>query len=178
MAMVDLDLSAMGIQEVISDLNATEQQTERALKSTLVKMAAWLKTRSIRGLSQALEIQQKLLRRRLKTFKLRKSGDGQSITVWYGLDQIALIYMRPKKRARGVSADGNRYVPGGFIAKGRNGAQQVFKRRGKERLPLDKETAAIQDQANTFLEDKLIGAQEFETQFMKVFERELKWRTR
>lgn len=175
MAIIDLDLDAQGIEQVVRDLQATEGHVRQALNSTLRKMASWMRTRSVRGLSDHLKVQQKVLRRRLKSFQLRRSADGASITVWYGLNPIALIHLGARQHKRGVTA-GRHQVPGGFIANGRNGSRQVFKRRGQSRLPIDKQTLDIQDKANTYLEDHVIGDVAFEQQFQKTFEHELRWR--
>lgn len=172
MPVIELDVEAIGIDQTINDLGATEAQVKAALKSTLTKMASWLRTRSVRGLSKALEVQQKVLRRRLKTFRAVLSTDGGSITVWYGLNPISLISLGARQTRRGVTA-GRHKRPGAFIAKG-----QVFKRKGKSRLPLVKQELDIKDKSETYIEDNVLGDIEFERQFFTVFERELRWRTR
>lgn len=177
MSLVNLDISALGLDRLVVELDATLDQAEKALNSTLVKMASWLRTRSVRGLSKELAIQQKVIRRRLKSFRLKKGTDGSSITVWYGLDPVAMIYLGARQTKKGVTA-GKHRRDSAFIAKGANGGRQVFKRQGKARLPIDKQVLDVNDKAETFLEDKLIGAAEFEAQFFRTFERELKWRTR
>jgi len=176
MGMIDLDLEAQGVYQVISDLQATEAQVQQALRSTLRKMASWMRTRSVRGLSTHLQIQQKVIRRRLRSFNLRTSPDGATITVWYGLNPISLIYLGARQNKSGVTAGAHKR-PGAFIARGAGGHRQVFKRRGGARLPLDKQRLDIEDKAVTFLEDKVIGDADFEAQFHKVFEHELTWRT-
>ena len=177
MSLVNLDIDAQSLQGVVLDLAATEQQAEKALNSTLVKMAGWLRSKSVKGLSQKLTIQQKVIRRRLKSFRLQRRAGGSSITVWYGLDPIALIYLQAKQGRAGVRAYGGRFVQSAFIANGQNGNRQVFKRRGKARLPIDKQRADIEDKANTYIEDDLVGTAEFEARFFKTFEHELQWRT-
>lgn len=174
--MIDIEVSGEGLQQIQLDLAATDQQATKALRSTLGKMAAWLRGKSVKGLSQELAIGQKVMRRRLKSFRLTSRPGGGSITVWYGLDPIALIYLNAKQNKSGVTAMGGRFVKSGFIAPVRGG-RQVFKRRGKARLPIDKQRAEIQDKANVYLEDQLIGTEEFEARFFTIFERELKWRT-
>lgn len=175
--MIKLEVNPSGLEPAIYELNATEAQAEKALTSTLMKMSKWLRTRSAQGLSKELAVTQKVLRRRLKTMRLSKSIDGPSITVWYGLDPISVIYLGARKTKAGISAGKHRF-PGAFISAGKNGKKQVFKRRGKSRLPIEKQVLDIQDRANVFIEDKLVGAAEFESQFLKTFEHELKWRTR
>lgn len=177
MAFIELDLDAQGIHTAIADLQATEAQVNKALGSTLGKMAAWMRAKSIKGLSGELQVQQKILRRRLKSFRMKRTADGGSITVWYGLDPIALIHMGARQNKRGVTA-GKHKRDGAFIAPGRNGGRQVFKRRSGARLPLDKQRLDIKDKAEIYLEDKVIGDVSFEAQFYKFFEHELKWRTR
>jgi hypothetical protein len=174
--MLALDVRAPDLDRVIKDLAATEKQAQKALNSTLRKMATWLRTRELKGLSKELQLQQKILRRRLKSARLRVTGNGAQIGVWFGLNPVALIYLQPKKRAGGIGASGNRYVPGAFMAKAPAGASQVFKRRGTARLPIDKQEAEVQRDAEPHIERALDA--EFENQFMKVFEHELQWATR
>lgn len=175
--MINLNVNADGLQRIVLDIMATEKQAERALRSTLSKMASWLRVRSLRGLSPHLQVSQKILRRRLKSFRLRSSAEGGEITVWYGLDPIGMIYLNARQTKSGVTA-GKHRRDGAFIAAGKNGSRQVFKRRGSARLPIEKQTLDIQDKAQTFIEDRLIGTAEFEAQFFKTFEHELKWQTR
>lgn len=174
--MIDIEVDAEGLQQITLELAATEAQAVKALQSTLNKMAAWLRSKSVKGLSERLLLPQKVTRRRLKSFRLSRKSDGGSITVWYGLNPVALIYLNASQNRAGVSAIGGRFVKSGFIARA-GGGRQVFKRRGKSRLPIDKQVADIQDKATTFIEDDLIGTPEFEARFFLVFERELKWRT-
>jgi hypothetical protein len=174
--MIDLEVSSEGLQQIQLDLAATEAQAIKALNSTLTKMAAWLRSKSVKGLSAELQIQQKVLRRRLRAFRISRHPNGGQITVWYGLDPIALIYLGARQTRAGVSAMGGRFVQSGFIAP-TQGGRQVFKRRGKARLPIDKQRAEIEDKANTYIEDQLLGTEEFEARFFTIFERELTWRT-
>jgi hypothetical protein len=175
--MIDLRINGAELDRLALDVSATEKQVRQALNSTLRKMAGWLRARSIKGLSKELEIQQKIIRRRLKTMRIKQTPSGPQITLWYGLDPLALIYLQAKKTATGVSASGGRNVKGAFIANGRGGGRQVFKRRGAERLPLEKQTAPVESVANKYLDARLVNSFQFEAQFYKTFEHELTWRT-
>lgn len=176
MSLVHLDIDADQLQRVVGDLAATERQAQQALNSTLPKMAAWLRGKSVKGLAGAVDVPQKIIRRRLRTFRLTKNAGGSSITVWYGLDAVGMIYLNAKQGRAGVKAYGGRFLKSAFIANGANGNRQVFKRRGKGRLPIDKQTASIAEKAETFIEDRMIGTAEFEARFFQIFERELTWR--
>lgn len=175
--MISVEIDARDIERVVKELGATAQQVQRALNSTLRKMASWVKTRSVRGLSGELAIQQKVIRKRLRAIKFRRTSDGGAeVKLWYGLNPISLIYLGAKQNAKGVRASGSRFVQSAFIPKNKRGA--VFKRVGKSRLPIEKQTAEIQTKAERFLDDGLLNSPEFESQFFKTLMHELKWQTR
>lgn len=174
--MLDLRVAAPDTGRLISELAATDAQARRALSATVRKMAGWVRARSTKGLSKELQLQQKIIRRRLKTARVRKTANGIEVVLWYGLDPVALIYLQAKQRSTGVSAAG-RFVKGAFIAGTPAGGKQVFKRAGAARLPLEKQQADVHHQAEDYLEHQAFGAQ-FEAQFYKTFEHEMKWQTR
>ncbi len=180
--MIDFEISAASLDQLARNVAATEGETKKALRSTLNKMAAWLRVRSVKGLSKTLQIQQKIIRRRLKAVKFRPTSDGGVAKVWFGLNPVAMIYLGAKEKrgpGGGVAASGNRFVKGAFIAKGgKSGAKQVFKRAGKSRLPLVREEAAIQTDTSKYLDKGTIGSADFEAQFWKTFEHELQWQMR
>jgi hypothetical protein len=175
---LEVDIDDAGIKALINVFGATEKQVQAALRSTYGKMARWLRTRAVRGLSSELAIKQKVLRARVKTFRLQGgiASGGQGMKVWFGLKPISLMRLNAKKTADGVSADGGRFVKGAFIAT-YNGRRTVLKRAGAARLPLVVQSADISDKAVVYVEDILIGTAEFDLMFFKIFEHELKWRT-
>lgn len=180
MSRIDLEIDAQNLQQVVDELSANEAQIKRALNSTLSKMADWLKAKSVKGLSAELKIQQNILRRRIRRFNMVRNSTGSEIRVFYGLDPISLIYLNPKKSGRGIKVGTGRFVSGAFIAPAPNAyiGKQVFKRVGKARLPIKKQVADIKDQSDVYIEDELLGTAEFDAQFLKFFEHELKWQTR
>ncbi len=175
--MIDFQIDAAQVNQMALNLAATEDQARKALRTTLNKMAAWVRTRSIQGLSKTLQMQQKIIRRRLKAVKFRDTPDGGAAKVWYGENAVGLIYLGAKQNSSGVTASGGRNVKSAFIPKG-SSAKQVFKRIGSARLPIAKQEAAIKKPTDKYLETGVVGSAAFETQFWKTFEHELKWRTR
>lgn len=173
---MELRIDAPALGTIATELGGTADQVEAALRSTLAKMASWLRALSVRGLARELQIGVKVMRRRLKAFRLRKSADGASIAVWYGLDPVAMVHLGARQTRAGVTA-GKHKRAGAFIA-GKGEGRQVFKRRSAARLPIDKQTVDIQDKAQAWLEDEAIGGAAFERKFIATFEHELKWRTR
>ncbi|MFW2125279.1 hypothetical protein ACG94O_20525, partial [Acinetobacter ursingii] len=55
---------------------------------------------------------------------------------------------------------------------------QVFKRVGKARLPIEKQSQAIKAQADAYLEGAEFNSVDFHEQFFKTLEHELKWSMR
>lgn len=177
-SLVNLDIDANGIEQIIVDLSATARDAEKALGGALRKMAMWLRGQSVKGLSKELKVQQKILRRRLKLFRISQKAGSKQITVFYGLDPIAFIYLgTPRKTASGVSVGGFN-IPHAFIARGANGSMQVFKRDGKSRLPIRAERLDIDKSAENYIEHKMLSSAIFTEQFFKFFEHELQWRTK
>lgn len=176
--MIDWQLDAQDLDRVALQIVQTEAQAQKALTSTLRKMANWLRARSVKGMSAELAIQQKIIRRRLKATRLKKSARGSEIGVWFGLNPVALVYLQAKQDKRkggGVRAAGGRFVKGAFIARMPGEHRGVYSRRGKARLPIDQEAAEIESKTHDFIEHQTIDSAAFEAQFWKTFEHELKW---
>lgn len=176
MSFIDLEVHADQLNRLQLDLMATDAEVRKAFGSTLNKMARWLKSQSARGLSKELDIKQKALRRRLKSFRVRSKGGQSEVTVFYGLDPIDYMDLTPRQTSSGVSA-GKRRVPGAFIASVQGGNRKVLKRKGAKRLPIEKQTVPISDKADAWIEDRLMGTEAFDAEFLKIFERELQWQT-
>ena len=163
--MIELRPNLEGLDAVARQLTATPRQVDRALRITVNRMAGWLRRKSAREVSNELRIGLDVLRYRIRT--LRRGGGGdRSASLWFGLNPIALTHLNPREVARGVKG-GPAYVKGGFLAKG-----QAFKRRGKARLPIERATLPIQEQADKAL-DAVVAGIEFERRFLDTFEREL-----
>lgn len=173
-----IEIDEIGLNAIAGEFEATPRQVEAALKSTYAKMGRWARTRAVRGLSGQLGIQQKILRRRVKTFRMQHGVQGGGAAkVWFGMRPIKLAHLKPRRSGKGVRAEGGRYVEGAFIRR-INGRDRVFKRTGTARLPIEEVDIDIADQVQVYIEDHLVGSPEFEAQFFKTLQHELKWRTR
>ena len=175
---LSVDIDGDSIAALANTFGASQAQVEAAMRSTYAKMGRWLRTRAMRGLSSKLRIQQKILRGRVKTFRLQGgiTAGGAGAKVWFGLRPISLMRLNARPHGKGVRADGGRYIEGAFIINLR-GRPQVVKRVGAARLPLETVNAEIAEPSTVYIEDELIGTAEFDFQFFKFLEHELKWRT-
>ena len=177
----DTDLAAL-------DTNATLEQFEKALARALRKFAAYLKTQSVRGLSKDLDVQQKVLRSRLKSFKVREV-DGGGFKLFFGLANILYANLgTPKQETRGVRV-GKRLVEGAFVGRDKNGKIHVWKRfgprvpyeggspryKGMMRQRLADQSLEIYPQASGWIERNLFENANFEDRFFKLFEHELRY---
>lgn len=175
---LNLDFDTSSFDALALELNATLPQLEAALASALRRMALYLKSVSVKGLSRELDVQQKVIRRRLSTFRLSRSRSDPEMKVWYGLNPIPLEQIgTPQQTAKGVRVR-RHFVAHAFIAKDKQGRKRVFLRKGKARLPVIMQRLEIADKADKWIGDKLFGSADFEAKFLQLFEHELRWRTR
>lgn len=177
---LDVDFDHRSLTALVNAFGATEAQFEAAMRSTYGKMGRWLRTRGVRELSSLLKIKQKILRGRIKAFGLQ-GGIGNrthaaGAKVWFGLRPISLMRLNARQVPGGVRADGGRFIPHAFIAT-IHGRPQVMRRVGTSRLPIEAVQADIDEPALVYVEDNLIGTTEFDSQFFRFLEHELKWRT-
>lgn len=176
---LSIEIDAEQIGEIAAEVGAAEKHLAAAMRSTYGRMGKWLRTRAVRGLSAELRIQQKILRRRFRAFRLSGGvgSRGAGAKVWFGLSPIPFADLRPRKTDRGVRAAGGRSSEGAFIVTKR-GKIRVLKRDGAARLPLHTVVADIAEPAQVYIEDELVGTADFEEQFFKTLRRELSWRTK
>ena len=124
---------------VISDFmlrqNAAEKHTEIAAFRALNKTARWLRTKTIRSVSQQTGLQQKLIRERLHMLKAsRKQLKAHLVSKDSYIPAHKLG--RLKQTATGARA-GKFHYEGAFVAEmPSTGHMSVFKRKRKDRLPI------------------------------------------
>lgn len=150
------DIDTTQLRAVVDELQPTEKQVKFAFSRACQRTATTLRTLSARGLASELQLRTiGLLRKRLKTMKLRASGDG--VQLWYGLNDMPASWFkgRPQQGASGASLRGQSFA-GAFVAKSKfKGRQTIFKRTGKERLHIQEQNLEVEDSATVFIEDKI-----------------------
>lgn len=165
------ELAAAGKQ-----LEASEKQVRAALSRALQRTATTLRTMSARGLKSELELRTiGLLRKRLKSLKVRATKDG-GITLWYGLNDMPASWFKgtPRKTSGGASHRGHE-VDGAFVGRSKfKNRKTILKRTGKARLPIAEQNLPVEDKAVVFIEDNIFD--QTEEIFWKHFSRDLKAR--
>jgi hypothetical protein len=181
--MIDLRIDQHKLDDLLREINGTDEQVSNAMRSTVAKMSTWLRSRAARSLSAELQVKQKVMRFRLKNIKLKKAPNGAAGGVWLGLNDLDFVHLGGASQDnRGVVYRGREFSkaflgprPGAVAGKL---AGRAFKRQGTARLPIEKVGLPIQEEANKALESEVMEWGRFEAQFFKVLERELRWRTR
>lgn len=178
--MLHFEIDETGLADIIAELNATPRHVKYALNRARVRTATALRTMAARGLKSELELRTiGLLRKRMKTLRLRVSGTGQDgAQLWFGLNSMPVSWFtgRPTKTANGAAFRGVNF-PGAFIAKSKiKGRVTILKRAGKDRLPIVEQEIPISDKAQIFIEDEIFV--KTEEIFWKHFTQDLRARVR
>lgn len=176
-----LNIDQRELDRLLIELDATDKIVTKALRSTVGRMSSWLKTRAARVVSKELKLKVSGIRKRMKNIKFKPSSDGGAGGVWIGLNPIDLKYLSAVQDSRGVTVRKQGISIKGAFMGPRPGVKSekyrgvVFKRKGRQRLPIEKQEWEIKKRAEDALDDNVFAG--FEAQFYKVFERELKWRS-
>ena len=168
--MQNLTIDTKQLDLLIKEFSASDKVVYLALRSALNRTAKWLRTQTTRDMRDSLKIKAALIRRRLKVARIKKTSNGWVINLWLGLNPIPMHDLNPKKTNTGVKA-GKYAVEHAFLAKG-----TVFKRKGKNRLPIEKQFIDIQKQGENALKSSFID--EWQDIFFKEFERYMKAKTK
>ncbi len=176
--MLYFDIDESQLNAVTAELGLTEKQIQFAFDRALKRTAATLRKLSEKGLKSELEIKKmSYLRRRLKTLKMRKSGAGSEIKLWYGLNDMPVSTLKGSmsKTTSGAAFSGkagSKDFKGGFIGNSKFWkSKTIFARKGKARLPLTEAELPVKDKMEVFVEDKIFT--EVDAIFWKHFIRDV-----
>lgn len=167
-----LDIDGSQLVKVGEELGASIKQVKFAFSRATRRTAATLRRMSERGIKSELELRSiAYIRKRLRSIKLRSGKDG-SVGLWYGLNDMPIPEFKgtPKQTATGATFR-SLNVKGGFVGKSRRGRKTIFKREGKQRLPIEEQLMPVKDRLDVFIEDKIFD--EVEQIFWKHFMQDL-----
>jgi hypothetical protein len=168
-SLINLEIKQSQIDAIAKNFAAQEKHINLALQRTIRKLSRWAITHLAREISKETKLPNAVIKKRIKSFF---SPDRKSSKIWLGLEPVSAMHLAPKQVPTGVSAKGNIFK-GAFIAKGVHGRAQVFKRLGKDRLPLQKQTISIEKDADMTIE--LVVLPQIQNRFNKLFTEELRW---
>jgi len=164
-----LNFEVDGWASVDKALADMPRRLDLAAARALRKTALWLRTHSSREISRELRITQSPLRHR---YQIHSRSTAKEVKLWVGLQPISVHYLgTPKQTPTGVAV-GHRQYDAAFISPMRSTQRLVFRRKGRERLPIEKVTEDWEGPAIGALERWEKRALE---RFMDLFEHEARY---
>lgn len=174
--MFTLEIDQSKLKAIVRELGASDKQVRMSVHRALNRTATTLRKLSSQGLKTELELRNaKLLRRRLKTMKI-KSAAKSGVRLFYGLNDMPISAFKgsSRKTSSGVKFR-NQIIQDAFIGKNNHGKRTVFKRKSSARYPIDEYKIDIKERADDFLQNKIFV--QVEAIFINNFKSDLRART-
>lgn len=162
-----IQFDASDLDRVAMSFGATRKEIDLALRKATIRTTRWLRTQVLRTSSNVVSVSQRNFRKRV-FLRIDKKNHG---SVWVGLNPINLSFLSPRQTRRGVRAR-SIFRQSAFIMP--SGA--VMKRKGKARLPIEKQALPIAEALEGILQNKVFNSNNVARVFMKEFESNLQWR--
>lgn len=159
-SLLSLSISS-DVGKAVELLGLLPSQLKAALRTASRQTGQWANREGARGLAKAINVPLNVLKKGLRIkFRYKSVRGNGSASVWFGLNAIALQYLKVKQQGSGVKAGKIKY-PGGFIVTkvGDNKPKQksmigkAYVRTGKARVPIKRLEYEINQQGVTFLEN-------------------------
>ncbi|NRA68568.1 MAG: phage tail protein [Pseudobacteriovorax sp.] len=137
------------MEKILETVDLSEKDINRAIYIGINRTLTQIQRQLLRETSLDKKIPLKILKKRAKRHLATAKRPAASISVIS--TDVPVIVLNPKQNSKGVSYRGGR-IKGGFINKGKNSEkEQVFKRKGRARLPIERQTVEIDDELKTNL---------------------------
>ncbi|WP_264711514.1 MULTISPECIES: phage tail protein [unclassified Wolbachia] len=149
------------IERIIHNIDANKAKIELAAVRALNKTALWLKSQAVREISEEKQIRLKVIRKRLRIIKARKSTLKVLIRAY-----LYDMRMRNIKQAKIRTAFND-----AFMATMPRGYRGIFKRVGRTALPIHEVKLPLEPEASRIIEN--LVNYEVERIFEKYFTHEL-----
>lgn len=147
------------IERITHDIDANKAKVELAAVRALNKTALWLKSQAVREISEEKQIRLKIIRKRLRIIKARKSTLKVLIRAY-----LYDVRMRNIKRAKAAFNDV-------FMATMPRGYRGIFKRVERTALPIQEVKLPLEPEASRIIEN--LVNYEVERIFEKYFTHKL-----
>lgn len=149
------------IERIIHNIDANKAKIELAAVRALNKTALWLKSQAVREISEEKQIRLKVIRKRLRIIKARKSTLKVLIRAY-----LYDVRMRNIKQAKIRTAFND-----AFMATMPRGYRGIFKRVGRTALPIQEVKLPLEPEASRIIEN--LVNYEVERIFEKYFTHKL-----
>lgn len=169
MAGFQLNFEVDGWADVERSIADAPRKLDVAAARALRKTAQWLRTHSSREIARELGITQSPIRHR---YNIYSQSTAREVKLWVGLQPIGVHYLGTPRQTRTGVKVGHREYDAAFISPMKSTQRLVFRRKGRERLPIEKVTEDWEGPAVSALERWERRALE---RFMELFEQEARY---
>ncbi|MFU4162800.1 phage tail protein [Pseudomonas aeruginosa] len=169
MAGFQLNFEVDGWGDVERAIADAPRKLDVAAARALRKTAQWLRTHSSREIARELGITQSPIRHR---YNIYSQSTAREVKLWVGLQPIGVHYLGTPRQTRTGVKVGHREYDAAFISPMKSTQRLVFRRKGRERLPIEKVTEDWEGPAVSALERWERRALE---RFMELFEQEARY---
>ncbi|MFM5422209.1 hypothetical protein ACET8S_04985 [Aeromonas veronii] len=177
--MLHFDIDWQDLLRIGEELQASDKQIKFALSRALRRTEASLRKLSSKGLPKVLGLRvATALRKRLRSIKLRATPGSDGVALWYGLNPLPVSSFKGRvQQDDGGAWKKDYYFDDAFVAKSsKKGQNTIFKRKGKDRLPIVEQSITIEDAAFVYIEDEVF--EQTLDIFWRHFQRDLKARVK
>ncbi|GHU15627.1 hypothetical protein FACS189449_13350 [Alphaproteobacteria bacterium] len=166
--------ATLSIKNIVEKLNALPEQISVAAMRSLNKTAAWVKSTSAKQIAKEKLLKLKFVRNRLK---IKKAGkEFLQAKVLANLKGVRAKDIGPMKQTIIGAIAGQHMFAGAFVATmPKNKHTGIFKRKTKNRLPIEEQYLSIYKEASALIE-KLVD-EKTASRFEHYFRHEIKFAT-
>lgn len=157
------------IEKVIQSIDAERKKVEKATVRALNKTALWVRSQTVKQVSEEKQIPKKAMRKKLSVDKANRKRLWSIVKLssqWIGVAKLGSI----KQTKIGARA-GSRMYEGAFIATMKNGHIGIFRRRYMTPLPIDE--IKVNTQARKTMKE--LAENGVERVFEKYFHQQLEY---
>lgn len=164
-----LDVDVTGnIDQLARQLGATESHVRKASMRALNKTALWLRSKSVKALSEASAVQQKHIRKRFQIVRARVRHLKAYVTA--NTREIKAAHLGTMRQTGSGVRVGKHRFDGAFIAKMPSGHRGAYKRKTAARFPIKEMGVPLNGKQITDIAETKTAAR-----FIQLFTHELKW---
>ena len=154
--MLQFDIDASEMRRIADEFAASEKDLRLAFSRALSRTSRALRAQARKDLREGLGLRAaSVLKARLVLQRYRPRGSGLGAArLWVGANDMPATYFkgRPRETSSGARVGAHSF-PGAFVGRGaRSGKRVVFKRTGRDRLPIRAETVPVQEDVNAILD--------------------------
>lgn len=157
------------INKVIESVNAERKKVEKAAVRALNKTAQWVRSQTVKQVSEEKQIPKKAMRKKLSVDKANRKRLWSVVKLSSQL--IGVAKLGSIKQTKIGAKVGSRTYEGAFIATMKNGHIGIFKRRYMTALPIDE--IKINTQAREIMKELVDN--EVERVFEKYFDQQMSY---